>query len=117
MDAGADACWFADRTVRVRRKYGLTIDRREAEAVERVLAACPSTNMVVSCSGSVSETHRDQAGGSGNDSDGPLARFDNNGNGRITCAEARCHGIAPVPRGHPAYGFMRDADGDGVVCE
>ena len=27
------------------------------------------------------------------------------------------HGIAPVRRGHPAYPFMRDGDGDGVVCE
>ena len=48
---------------------------------------------------------------------GALQRYDDNGNGRITCAEARRHGIAPVPRGHPAYPYMRDADGDGVVCE
>ena len=46
-----------------------------------------------------------------------LARWDDNGNGHITCAEARRHRIAPVPRDHPAYRFMRDADGDGVVCE
>ena len=32
-----------------------------------------------------------------------LALWDDNGNGRITCAEARAHGIAPVHRGHPAY--------------
>ena len=46
-----------------------------------------------------------------------LRRWDDNGNGRITCAEARRHGIAPVPRSHPAYGFMFDRDGDRVVCE
>ena len=46
-----------------------------------------------------------------------LARYADNGNGRITCAEARRHGIAPVPRSHPAYRYMRDGDGDGVVCE
>ena len=46
-----------------------------------------------------------------------LPIWDDNGNGRITCAEARAHGIAPVYRGNPAYEFMRDADGDGVVCE
>ncbi len=46
-----------------------------------------------------------------------LARWDDNRNGRISCAEARRHGIAPVPRGHPAYGHMRDGDNDGVVCE
>ena len=44
-----------------------------------------------------------------------LDLYDDNGNGRITCAEARAHGIAPVERGHPAYEYMRD--GDGVVCE
>ena len=44
-------------------------------------------------------------------------RWDDNGNGRVSCAEARRHGIAPVPRGHPAYEYMRDGDGDGVVCE
>ncbi len=46
-----------------------------------------------------------------------LALYDNNGNGRITCAEARSHGIAPVSRGHPAYQYMDDRDNDGFVCE
>ncbi|MXW60194.1 MAG: hypothetical protein F4003_00215, partial [Acidimicrobiaceae bacterium] len=36
-------CWFAARVVEVRRKYGLTIDRREADTLERVLSACTST--------------------------------------------------------------------------
>ena len=49
--------------------------------------------------------------------DGALARYDDNGNGSITCAEARRHGIAPVRRSHPTYRYMRDADADGVVCE
>ena len=34
-----------------------------------------------------------------------LEMYDDNGNGRITCAEARKHGIAPVRRGHPAYQY------------
>ena len=44
---------------------------------------------------------------------------DYNRNGMITCKEARRHGIAPVPRSHPAYRYMRDGDGDGdgVVCQ
>lgn len=46
-----------------------------------------------------------------------LAAYDDNGNGRITCAEARGHGIAPVSAGHPAYPYMDDRDGDGIVCE
>ena len=43
--------------------------------------------------------------------------WDDNSNGFISCAEARAHGIAPVQRGHPAYRYMRDGDGDGIVCE
>ena len=49
--------------------------------------------------------------------DDALARYQDNRNGRITCKEARWHGIAPVPRSHPAYRYMRHEDGDGVVCE
>lgn len=47
----------------------------------------------------------------------PLTLYDDNRNGRISCAEARAHGIAPVYSTHPAYPYMTDADGDGVVCE
>ena len=46
-----------------------------------------------------------------------LELYDDNGNGRITCAEARTHGIAPVRRDHPAYQYMDDRDNDGIVCE
>ena len=33
-------CWFARRVVEVRRKYKLTIDRAEADALESILSAC-----------------------------------------------------------------------------
>ena len=58
--------------------------------------------------------HRGQAEARllGSDDDA-LVRYDDNGNGRITCREARRHGIAPVRRDHPAYRHMRDGDGDG----
>lgn len=39
-------CWFAERVVQVRLKYGLTIDKREADALESVLSACESTAIV-----------------------------------------------------------------------
>ena len=32
-----------------------------------------------------------------------LQQWDDDGNGRISCAEARRHGLAPVHRGHHAY--------------
>lgn len=102
-------CWFAARVVEVRLKYDLTIDRREADALEAVLSRCSSTELVIDLSMPLE--------GESTSPVDPLELWDSNGNGRITCAEAREHGIAPVPRDHPAYRFMRDADGDGVVCE
>ena len=46
-----------------------------------------------------------------------LQRYDDNGNGRISCREARRHGIAPAAREHPAYPYIRDLDRDGIACE
>ena len=105
-------CWFADRVVRVRQKYGLTIDRREADALDSVLSGCESAETVIVDSPLPAPTPA-----AGSSSANALELWDDNGNGRITCAEARRHGIAPVRRDHPAYEYMRDGDGDGVVCE
>ena len=115
-------CWYVDRTIQVRREYGLTIDRAEADAIERVLAGCKSTEMLVQAPGAsataaATPTRTPAATPSSDPDVDALALWDDNGNGRITCAEARGHGIAPVRRGHPAYRHMNDADGDGVVCE
>ena len=45
-----------------------------------------------------------------------LEIWDDNGDGKITCAEATANNIAPVSFTHPAYEYMDDEDGDGVVC-
>ena len=115
-------CWYVDRTVQVRREYWLSIDRAEADAIDRVLAECESTEMVVlapGASATAAATPTPTAPEIPSPDPGMDAPtlWDDNGNGRITCAEARAHGIAPVRRGHPAYQYMRDTDGDGVVCE
>ena len=104
-------CWLAARVVvAVKRKYKLTVDRRDAVALQRILAGCSHTAMLVT------EPTAAPRGSTAASSDA-LRLYDDNWNGRITCKEARRHGIAPVPRGHPAYPFMRDGDNDGVVCE
>ena len=111
-------CWFAAQIVEVRRAYGLTIDQREADALERVLAGCASTAMEpLLCHASTEPDRAPATGPAPDGNDDALARYDDNGNGRITCKEARRHGIAPVRRDHPAYRYMRDGDGDGMVCE
>ncbi len=109
-------CWFANRVVEVRRKYRLTIDRREVEQLERILASCASTGLVYHDAAAPSAKRAPEPSGLPFGADA-LGRWDDNGNGRISCREARRHGIAPISRGHPAYRFMRDGDGDGVVCE
>ena len=106
-------CWFAARVVAVKLKYALTVDRREATALERVLSDCTSSEMIViGADGPIVEPRAKPA-----TTVNALRLWDDNGNGRITCQEARRHGIAPVPRGHAAYPYMFDRDGDGVVCE
>ena len=112
-------CWYAARIIDVRRASGLTVDAREAAALDRVLAGCTSTRMIVFGDTGATTTGGETSTGrrSGTDGAQALDRWDDNGSGRITCAEARRHGIAPVVRGHPAYAYMRDGDGDGVVCE
>ena len=105
-------CWFAARVIAVRQRYGLTVDRREADALDEVLAGCASTELIVFARGEVPAPAPPAARVSE-----AIAAWDDDGNGRVSCAEARAHGIAPVTRDHPAYPFMRDGDGDGVVCE
>ena len=107
-------CWYVNQVILVKRKYGLTWDSAERNAARTVLASCTSTAMIFTA-GPVAPAPpppQPQPGG-GN----ALELYDDNGNGRITCAEARAHGIAPVHRDHPAYQYMRDGDNDGVVCE
>lgn len=118
LDAGEwlppkNQCWFANRVVEIKTKYALSVDPAEAGALEAILSHCDSFDMVFTQDGSREE---DSPVISPN-TDNALALYDDNNNGRITCAEARAHGIAPVTRNHPAYVYMLDGDGDGVVCE
>ena len=109
-------CWFAHRVVEVRQQYELTTDRRESEVLESILSGCTSTEMIV-LGASSDPTATPAPRAEDDEVSSTLETYDDNGNGRISCAEARNHGIAPVRRGHPAYEYMNDADNDGVVCE
>ena len=101
-------------------KAGVRPDGRsqEASALDAVLSGCSSFELVVvSGSPQVRPTSVPSRRTDSPSNTDPLSMYDDNGNGRITCAEARAHGIAPVSRDHLAYQFMRDSDGDGIVCE
>lgn len=107
-----NVCWYAHRVVEVKKKYHLTMDMDEAMKAKEILDSCISTDLTIPRPNpAVTVTPGPSP------EPNPLDLYDDNGNGRITCAEARAHGIAPVPSTHPAYKYMRDGDGDGWVCE
>ena len=112
-------CWYVNQIILVKRKYNLTINQREASAIDRVLSNCETAAMQIYNSPVTKRHHTlpNSAPTTPNSGSSPLALWDDNNNGRITCAEARRHGIAPVYENHPAYRYMRDGDNDGVVCE
>ena len=121
-------CWYVNRVVAVKRRFGLSMDAREAQAALAVLETCPSFAMEIIAAADAESAAAEEAAptpaagetptpAAAQEEGDPLALYDDNGNGRITYAEARRHGIAPVHSDHPAYAFMRDGDGDGVVCE
>ena len=83
-----------------------------APVTERTRHFRRQTDPAVDFATSARGTTRDTSGG-----EDVLAQYDDNRNGGSTCKEARRHGIAPVHRSHPAYRYIPDGDGDGVVCE
>ena len=42
-----NVCWFVHTTLLVRRKYGLTIDQREANTADEILKGCESMQLIV----------------------------------------------------------------------
>ncbi|HCV03506.1 excalibur calcium-binding domain-containing protein (plasmid) [Alteromonas macleodii] len=112
-------CWFSNRIVEIRQKYKLTIDINEARTLENTLRNCESFEMIMfegrPVQGDLNAISNVQVPNISLKS--ALTLYDDNGNGKITCKEARAHGIAPVTQDHPAYQYMYDPDKDGVVCE
>ena len=112
-------CWFSNRIVELRQKYKLTIDINEARTLENTLRNCESFEMIMfegrPEQGNLNAISNVQV--PNNSQKSALTLYDDNGNGKITCKEARAHGIAPVTQDHPAYQYMYDPDKDGVVCE
>ena len=96
-------CWFAHRVVEVRRAYSLTIDRREAGALDAILGSCESFEMVLYPRGAAEEAIASV-------DEGPCGPYKN-------CTELRKDHPAGVPKGHCAYQSQMDRDKDGWACE
>ncbi len=106
-------CWFAALIIKVRRKYGLTIDRREADALEQVLSSCPSTELVVHACAVGSPASSDPPAShsaTALETDDALGLWDDNRNGRITCREAQRRDeicpVIPFPSREPRRGDL-----------
>ena len=96
-------CWFANRVIEVRQAYSLTIDRREARALDAILASCESSDMMVfPQSAGLSEPESDE--------EGPRGPYKN-------CTELRKDHPRGAPKGHCAYESRMDRDKDSWACE
>ena len=98
-------CWFAQRVIDVRRAYALTIDRREARALDAVLASCDTPDMVMFPRGAVTAVSDSES--VAEDRCGPYKN----------CTELRKDHPRGVPKGHCAYQSRMDRDKDGWACE
>ena len=111
-------CWFANRVVEVRRKWRLTIDRREAGVLEQIFSGCKSTEMVFHAGGGVkAPADPSGSGGTASGTANALHRWDDNRNGRICHKEAKRRRTAPVRRGHPALPLHARRGRRRVACE
>ena len=99
----------------VRREYDLSVDGRERYVLNGILPGCTSRVLIVLDSPQAASETPTPTPENGKGT-GALELYDDNENGRISCTEARNHGIAPVRRGHPAYEYLNDVDDDRVVC-
>ena len=96
-------CWFAARVVEVRHKYGLSIDRRESDALESILSKCPHEQL--SMNRNVKNLPE------------ALKNWDSDDNGQISCAELEKAGVkTPISHNHEAYPFVKDGNCDGTTC-
>ena len=113
-------CWFAARVVEVRQAYQLTIDQAEADALDRVLAGCASTAMVVteitaaatSVPAATAPPSRPRPRRAGM----PWRSTTTTETGGSPVPKLASMGSRPCHRGHPAYEFMRDGDGETAWC-
>lgn len=98
-------CWFAHQVVLVKKKYQLTVDQREANALESILSGCESVTMIFykkpPSQGSTTPKQKEPQ---------DTTDFKN-------CTALKRSHPGGVTRGHPAYKKKFDRDGDGHACE
>lgn len=128
-------CAYVARQVAVKARYGAWVTPAEKAAVERVLAVCPGERAptggttpqqratevagVVALQRSAADKVAAEKVAAGNAAaDQPATPPAPSDHRTGACKAAVAAGLGPYVRGQdPEYGWYRDADGDGVVCE
>lgn len=115
-------CQYAIDWITVKARWDLFASEAEADSLSAMLESCVPALTLTVIQHDIPQpedtpTTTPTPAAEGGETNDALEMYDDNGNGHISCAEARNHAIAPVRRGHPAYQYMNDADNDGVVCE
>ncbi|MYF41188.1 MAG: DUF1524 domain-containing protein [Rhodothermaceae bacterium] len=93
-------CWYVNAIIKVKRKYGLTVDQRESDVLNEWLGRCQSFDMVKPRCSTVSTPRRS----------GKCGPYSN-------CTALRRDHPGGVARGHCAYKSRMDRDKDGWACE
>ena len=118
-------CRYVARQVAVKQRYGLTVTSAERDAMVRVLTTCPGepapaaptgtqTTAAPSSAPAASPSLPAAPSSSPATADAQPAGVDPDYG---TCTNAKAHGAGPYRRGQAEYGYYRDADADGIVCE
>ena len=99
-------CEYTRAWLVVKTRWRLTVDSNEALALGSLIASCPNTEASVPPIANIAAGTPPTKSATGED-----PRFD-------TCKEAIANGYGPYLKGQDAeYGWYRDGDKDGTVCE
>lgn len=104
-------CSYAVTWLQVKYRWSLTINATEKTALKKQLSTCPKTKKYMLPTKYVFLQPEDGANSNSPSTVSNDPRFD-------SCSAAKAAGYGPYRQGaDEEYGWYRDGDGDGVVCE
>lgn len=114
-------CPYVARQIAVKTKYSLWVTSSEKSAMKTVISECPALTLPT---GGVDVKNLPKA----SDVEKPQPKTESlktaapqpkNGSDPDmgSCSQAKAAGYGPYTKGQVEYGFYRDGDGDGTVCE
>jgi hypothetical protein len=101
-------CQYLYDYVKVKTSWGLSVDKAELAALEKLNASCSTKDLSPTTPSSPSTSTVGTTSPSNNQAGSTYY---------ATCADARASGAAPLYKGAPGYRESLDRDKDGVACE